>query len=76
MQDGFVLCRLSLKAKFPETHMAGSFFSEETKTWDKLFGKKSEGKNQWLIDKLDNMAPYDVIIYRNLQNISFCFCFV
>lgn len=73
MQDGFVLCRLSLEAKFPETHMAGSFFSEEIKTWDKLFGKKSEGINQWLIDKLDNMAPYDVIFTKIYKTYLFVF---
>ena len=74
MQDAFVLCRLFHEANFsqeensffpkvvsPEAVRLGS--SEET-TWDKLAGKESEGKNQWLADKLDNMTPNDLMFTR------------
>lgn len=73
LQDGFVLCCLSLKAGFPEpdlfptTHMIGSFCSEETSTWDKLVGKKCKGMSQWLIAKLDNMVPYDIMFTKSYK---------
>ena len=49
------------KVVFPEPVRLGS--SEET-TWDKLAGKESEGKNQCLTDKLDNMTPNDLMFTR------------
>lgn len=38
--------------------------SSEERTWDKLAGNESEGINQWLTNKLDNMTPNNLMFTR------------
>lgn len=74
LQDAFVLCCLFREANFSQEEssvipMVDSvesvcLGSSEERTWDKLAGNESEGINQWLTNKLDNMTPNNLMFTR------------